>query len=166
MRAPTPTQLAQLTALTNNDPATAQERQEDLVHLGIALLAALTFVPLGVSQLAQDSKVSISNRLAQRLLEPAQSSFTEAWLGYLRHPTSSVNVLKSLYSLCMASPFMCLHISRNLTHLTSLFDIITDKCQSLPVVVNEIVEMGIHTMSTIIIQLLDMPIDASSASLT
>ncbi len=166
MRAPSPAQLAQLTTLADNDPAAAQERQEDLLHLGVALLAALTFVPLGVSQAAQASKVTVSTRLAQKLLEPAHSSFTEAWLAYLRHPTSSVNVLKSLYSLCMASPHMCLYVSRNLSHLSSLCDIVTDKCQSLPVVVNEIVEMGVHTMSTIIIQLFDMPIDASAASLT
>lgn len=133
------------------------------MHLGVALLAAFTFVPLGVTLEAQAHKVRVSRHLAGRLLQPHHSSFTVDWLTFLRHPTSAVNVLKSLYSMCMASGDMCLHVSRDLAHLSALCDLATDKTEAPSNVANESVELAVHTLSTVIIQLFDMPIRNSSS---
>jgi hypothetical protein len=162
---PSERQLAKLIELAKGDQQVAEERQEDLLHLGVALLAAFTYVPLNVSSKSQVQKFKVSLHLAEKFLLPGNHEFAENWLSFLRHPTSSINVLKSLYSMCMASSNMCLYLSKNVEHLSTLSDIVTDKVESLPVVVNELIEIAIHTMSTIIIQLYDMPMSAS-ASLT
>lgn len=162
---PNDTQLKKLVELAKGDQQAAEERQEDLLHLGVAIVAAFTYVPLNVAPKSQVQKFKVSLHLADKFLQPGNHAFIENWLQFLRHPTSSINVLKSLYSMCMASSTMCLYMSKNVEHLSTLCDIVTDKIESLPVVVNEIVEIGIHTMSTIIIQLFDMPMSAS-ASLT
>lgn len=120
-------QLKKLTELLNGDRSLAEERQEDLLHLGVAILAAFTYVPLNVSLKSQNQKFKVSKFISQKLLESNNLNFTENWLVFLRHPTSSINVLKSLYSLCMANPNICLYLSKNVAHLNTLCDIITDK---------------------------------------
>jgi hypothetical protein len=124
---PDESQLKKLTELTKGDSTIAEERQEDLLHLGIATLAAFSYVPLHASSKSQTQKFKLSKYLSQRLIEPENIKFTENWLLFLRHPTSSINVLKSLYSFCMADLNMCIYLSKNLMHMNTICDIITEK---------------------------------------
>ena len=128
---PDDTQLQKLLELTKGDREAAEERQEDLLHLGVAILAAFTFIPLNVPYKAQVQKIKVSKYLSSKLLEPFNLTFTENWLVFLRHPTSCINVLKALYSLCMANPSMCLYISKKNVLMTAIYDILSDKvCSS------------------------------------
>lgn len=159
---PDETQLQKLIELTKGDRDLAEERQEDLLHLGVAILAAFTYVPLNVSSKAQALKYKVSKFLASKLLEPSNLTFTENWLVFLRHPTSCINVLKALYSTCMSSSSMCLFLSKSITHMTALYDILSDKIELPMIVVNEIVEIAIHIVSTIIIQLYEIPVNGGA----
>ena len=105
-------QLKKLIEFANGDTNLAQEIQEDFVHLGIAILAALTYVPLNVTNKTQIQKLKVSKFIAGKLIEPYNLGFTENWLLFLKHPNSCINVLKAVYSLCTASPQMCLFISK------------------------------------------------------
>jgi hypothetical protein len=101
------------------------ERRDDLLHLGVALLAAFTYVPLslGLKSLAQ--KFQTSMRISTRLV--ANVSFMRLWLAYLAHPSSCINVLKALYSMCMCSREVCLCIAANKEAVNALCDILSEK---------------------------------------
>lgn len=124
---PDESQLKTLMTLTKGDRNLAEEIQEDFLHLGVAILAAFTYVPLNVSIKIQAQKARVSKYLSGKLLEPANLKFTENWLVFLRHPTSSINVLKALYSICMASPQFCVYISKKETHMNALYEILSEK---------------------------------------
>lgn len=156
-------QLKKLIEFANGDTNLAQELQEDFVHLGIAILAALTYVPLNVTNKTQIQKLKVSKYISGKLIEPYNLSFTENWLVFLRHPSSCINVLKALYSLCTASPQMCLFASKRSSLMNSLFDILSEKIELPEMVINEIIEMAIHTVSVLVIQLYDMPLSSSSS---
>ncbi len=136
--------------LTKCDRIVAEERQEDILHLGVAILAAFTFVPIHVPDKAEIFKyrvrpghysysrlfaliprfylnLKMSSFLAKKLLENSNSTFTENWLVFLRHPTSCNNVLKALYSFCVANVDMCMLISKNPCHMNALYDILAGK---------------------------------------
>lgn len=157
-------QLQKLIEITKGDKEAAEERQEDLLHLGVAILAAFTYVPLNVSFKAQVQKIKVSRFLSKKLLEPSNLTFTKNWLVFLRHPTSCINVLKALYSLCMSNQNMCLYIAKQNAQISAIYDILSEKIELPPMVVNEIIEIAIHLMSTIIIQLFEMPITESSTT--
>lgn len=160
---PDENQLKKLTELTNGDHEVAEERQEDILHLGVAVLAAFTYVPLNVSHKAQIHKMSVSKHISEKLLEALNSAFTENWLLFLRHPNSSINVLKALYSMCMANPNICMYLAKNDLHINALCDILSEKTETIPAVLNETIEVAINTMSTIIIQLHDLPMNGSNS---
>lgn len=160
---PDENQLRKLIELTKGDREIAEERQEDLLHLGVAILAAFTYVPLNVSLQAQAQKIRVSRLVGAKLLESNNLTFTENWLIFLRHPTSSVNVLKALYSLCMASPSMCLYLAKSEIHMNALCDILSEKIETIPAVLNEVIEIAINTISTIIIQLFEIPINGDNS---
>ena len=124
---PDETQLQKLIELTKGDRNEAEERQEDLLHLGVAILAALTYVPLNVSPKSQIQKYKMSKFISKKIIDPSNIVFIENWLLFLRHPTSCINVLKALYCLCLANPNICLYLSRNPHHMNSLYDIIFEK---------------------------------------
>ena len=124
---PDETQLERLTDLAKGDRTAAEERQEDLLHLCVALMAAFTYVPLNASSKAQTQKYKVSKLLAEKLVEPVNVEFIENWLVFLQHPTSSINALKSLYSFCMSSPGVCIYLAKNVNHLNTLCDILSDK---------------------------------------
>jgi fused len=164
---PDETQLQKLIELTKGDRDLAEERQEDLLHLGVAILAAFTYIPLNITIKAQALKFKVSKFLAAKLLEISNLTFTENWLVFLRHPTSCINVLKALYSTCMSSSNMCLFLSKSNTHMNALYDILSEKIDLPVIVVNEIVELTIHVICTIIIQLYEMPMNnGESAPIT
>lgn len=124
---PDENQLKNLIDLTKGDRNLAEEIQEDFLHLGVAVLAAFTFVPLNVSDKLQTQKSKVSKHISVKLLDTANLGFTENWLTFLKHPTSSINVLKALYSLCMANSNMCAYIAKNQTHLNALCEIFSEK---------------------------------------
>ena len=157
-------QLQKLIELTKGDRDLAEERQEDLLHLGVAILAAFTYIPLNVTFKAQALKFRVSKFLAGKLLETTNLTFTENWLVFLRHPTSCINVLKALYSTCMSSSNMCLYLSKSNIHMNGLYDILSEKIELPVIVVNEIIEITIHIICTIIIQLFEMPINGGQIS--
>jgi hypothetical protein len=61
------------------------------------------------------------------LLEGANINFTDNWLVFLRHPTSCNNVIKALYSLCMASVDICAFVSKNPSHMEAIYNIMAGK---------------------------------------
>ena len=85
---PDENQLKKLIEITKGDREIAEERQEDLLHLGVAILAAFTYVPLNVSPQSQIQKIRVSKVVSAKLLELNNLTFTENWLIFLRHPTS------------------------------------------------------------------------------
>lgn len=139
----------------------AQEIQEDFFHLGVAILAAFTYVPLNVSNKTQIQKLKVSKFIANKLMDLLNSNFTEKWLSFLRHPGSCINVLKAIYSLCIASPKMCIFITKNSSAMNSLFDVLSEKINFPEMIVNEIIEMAIHTFTVFIFQLNDMQLSDS-----
>lgn len=158
---PDETQLQRLVEFTKGDRDLAEERQEDLLHLGVAILAAFTYIPLNVKSKAQSLKLKVSKFLAGKLLETSNLTFTENWLVFLRHPTSCINVVKALYSTCMSSSQICLYLSKSSFHMNALYDILSEKIELPIIIVNEIVEITIHVICTIIIQLFEMPINGA-----
>jgi fused-like protein len=162
---PDENQLSKLTELFKGERELAEERQEDLLHLGVAILAAFTYIPLNITVKAEVEKYKLSKYLANMLIIPTNMNFTENWLIFLRHPSSCINVIKALYSLCITSPNFCLFIAKRADHMNAIYDIIGEKIELPAMIVNEVIEIAIQTINTIIIQLYDMPITAS-ASLT
>ena len=119
-------ELKNLIVQTNGDKDLAEEIQEDFFHLGIAMLAAFTFVPINVSKKTQTQKEKISKIIANKLLEQCNLTFAENWLKFLKHPTSCINVLKALYHLCMSSVKICLFVSKNKATVNTLIDILSE----------------------------------------
>jgi hypothetical protein len=68
-----------------------------------------------------------------------------------------------MYSLCSASTQMCLFVSKKSSVMSSLLDILSEKFQLPEMAINEIIEMAIHTVTVLIIQLYDMPLSNSSS---
>jgi hypothetical protein len=124
---PEEAQLLKLIELTKGDRILAEERQEDLLHLGVAILAAFTFVPLNCSPRSAVQKYKVSKYLAAKLLDHANMRFTENWLIFLKHSTSCINVLKAVYSLCLASQPICLYLAKNQIAMNAIYDILSDK---------------------------------------
>lgn len=120
-------QMKSLLELTQGDRKLADDLQEDFLHLGVAILAAFTFVPLNVGERIQVQKSRVSKHVAAKLLHPSNLNFTHNWLVFLRHPSSSINVLKALYSLCLVSPNMCSFVAKSETHFNALAEIFTEK---------------------------------------
>lgn len=120
-------QMKALLEFAQGDRKLADEMQEDFLHLGVAILAAFTFVPLNVSERVQAQKSRVSKHVAAKILQPANMSFTHNWLVFLRHPTSSINVLKALYSLCLVSPNVCAFVAKSENHFNSLCEIFSQK---------------------------------------
>lgn len=124
---PDDVQMKSLLQVTGGDRKLADEMQEDFLHLGVAILAAFTFVPMNVSDKVPTLKSRVSRLVAGKILQPANASFTHNWLVLLRHPLSSINVLKALYSLCMASPAMCAFVAKSENHFGALCEIFCEK---------------------------------------
>jgi hypothetical protein len=124
---PEEAQLSKLIELTKGDRILAEERQEDLLHLGVAILAAFTFVPLNCSSKSAVQKFKVSKYLAAKLLDHSNTRFTENWLIFLKHSTSCINVLKAVYSLCMASQPLCLYLAKNQIAMNAIYAILSDK---------------------------------------
>lgn len=123
-------QMKTLLELTQGDRKLADEMQEDFLHLGVAILAAFTFVPLNVSERIQAQKSRVSKYVSAKLLQPVNMGFTHNWLVFLRHPTSSINVLKALYSFCQSSSSMCAFIAKSESHFNALCEIFGEKVNS------------------------------------
>lgn len=121
--------LKLIEAAAQGDRNLAEEMQEDFLHLGVAILAAFTYVPLNVSIKTQAQKHKVSKYLSAKLLEPVNLKFTENWLVFLRHPTSCINVLKGLYSMCMVNANICLFVSKRTILMEALLDILAEKVQ-------------------------------------
>jgi hypothetical protein len=123
---PSENQLKKLTEITNGDRAQAEDRQEDIIHLGVATLAAFCYTPLNVHSHTHLHKQKMSNLISTKLVNIVNKKFTDNWLLFIKHPSSSINVIKALYSMCLVDQNMCLFISKN-SHLKSLFEILSDK---------------------------------------
>lgn len=120
-------QMKSLLEFTQGDRKLADEMQEDFLHLGVAILAAFTFVPLNVQEKVQAQKTRVSKHLAAKILSPVNMGFTHNWLVFLRHPTSSINVLKALYSLCLVSPSVCAFVAKSENHFNALCEVFSEK---------------------------------------
>jgi hypothetical protein len=57
---PDETQLQKLTELTQGDRTLAEERQEDILHLGVAILAAFTYLPIHIPEEAEEFKFKVN----------------------------------------------------------------------------------------------------------
>lgn len=128
---PDEAQLQKLIEVTDNNRSLAEQREEDILHLGVAILAAFTYLPLHIADEAEVFKSKVSIFLSKKLLHPSNLTFTNNWLIFLRHHMSCSNVIKALYSICMNSPDMCMFIAKSNTHLSSLYDIIAGKVRVL-----------------------------------
>jgi hypothetical protein len=120
-------QLKKLIEMNNDDVNTAEERHQEIVHLGFAVLAAFTFVPLNLSAKSSSQKYEISKYLSEKLLDPSNRQFIESWLSFLKHPTSCINVLKAVYSLCLASPSVCLYLAKSSVQMNAIYEILAEK---------------------------------------
>ena len=52
-------QLQKLIELTKGDRTLAEERQEDILHLGVAILAAFTYLPIHIPEEAEEFKFKV-----------------------------------------------------------------------------------------------------------
>jgi hypothetical protein len=111
--------------------ADEDEAEQDFFHLCVAVLAALTYVPCYLSKKSYAQKCSVARVVCEKLLENTYSTFTEKWFLYLRHPTSCINSIKTVYSLCMASARMCEFIASQSGLMELLLDILSGKVANL-----------------------------------
>ena len=56
---PDDSQLQKLIELTKGDRTMAEERQEDILHLGVAILAAFTYLPIHIPEEAEEFKFKV-----------------------------------------------------------------------------------------------------------
>jgi hypothetical protein len=121
-----------LIEMANGDENLANEIREDFIHLGIAIMAAFTYIPVNCAQKTQAQKLSVCKYVSAKLLDAKNMKFTETWLSFgMRHPTSCINVLKALYALCLSSSEMCLLLSKRSDELSALYDILSDKVRHI-----------------------------------
>ena len=59
---PDDNQLQKLIELTKGDRVLAEERQEDILHLGVAILAAFTYLPIHIPDEAAEFKFKVNLR--------------------------------------------------------------------------------------------------------
>jgi hypothetical protein len=108
-------------------PELDQGNDEDFLNVGVALLAAFTYIPISMPPKSINLKYKVGKLLADNLLEKTNLKFTEKWLLLLRHPTSCINVVKALYSLCISSTEMCKFIANRSAEIDKLLDILQEK---------------------------------------
>ncbi|XP_013385413.1 serine/threonine-protein kinase 36 [Lingula anatina] len=155
-------ELKKLETVTQGDKAIACQRMGDMVLFAISSLAALTHIPLEVQDgLLAKRKIAyiVGERLCDKKMEPA----TEEFLRMVRHPQACSMVLKTIYSACQMSPSLCAYLANSKTHMESFFGILQGMVEVEDAELNSTLEMTLHTLSVIVIQLQDVPPDLEKA---
>jgi len=66
-------------------------------------------------------------------------------------------LLQVIYACCQVSTTFCSYISNQQQHMESLLGVLMGKVELADMEVNSVIEMLIHVLSTIVIQLQTMP---------
>ncbi|KAF6036508.1 STK36 [Bugula neritina] len=141
----------------------ASNRLFDTVDLAVACIAALTYLPLDVKNPAT---ISGKSKVAEALgtIISKKRELSADYLLFLRHPTTCVNVLKALYMTTQNSLSFCEYFGNEEDHIQSLFTILTGAVEVEDMDLNTCIELAVHILSILVIQLQQVPALISQAS--
>ncbi|XP_052801977.1 serine/threonine-protein kinase 36-like isoform X1 [Mya arenaria] len=156
--------LQKLTELAEGNEDLAVERHESLTQLALSCLSTMLNIPLemdaganGRRKQPQDYEFRIAHYLGDKMASKGNEKLTDDFLLLLRHPPQCSNMLKVVYACCQVSTTFCSYISNQQQHMESLLGVLMGKVELADMEVNSVIEMLIHILSTIVIQLQTMP---------
>ncbi|XP_064613402.1 LOW QUALITY PROTEIN: serine/threonine-protein kinase 36-like [Liolophura sinensis] len=150
------TQLKKMIELFEGDVEQAEQRQAGVTHQLIGALAALTYLPLNPES-GLNGKRKVAKYLGDEMALSTNDAITDAFLMCLRFPSSCGNSLKIVYSCCQMSSTLCAYIADHDKHTETLLDILLGKVMVSDMEVNSVIEITLHILSTLVIQLQRIP---------
>ncbi|XP_053375553.1 serine/threonine-protein kinase 36-like isoform X2 [Mercenaria mercenaria] len=153
---PDTTVLHKLTELAEGNEELAVDRHENLTQLSLSCLATMLNIPLEMDTGA-DGRRKIAHYLGDKMASKGNEKLTDDFLILIRHPPQCTNMLKVIYACCQVSTTFCSYISNQQQHMESLLGVLMGKVELADMEVNSVIEMLIHVLSTIVIQLQTLP---------
>ncbi|KAL4223174.1 Serine/threonine-protein kinase 36 [Mactra antiquata] len=148
--------LLKLTELAEGNEELAVDRHENLTQLSLTCLATMLNIPLEMN-VGADGRRKIAHYLGDKMASKGGEKLTDDFLILLRHPPQCSNMLKVIYACCQVSTTFCSYISNQQQHMESLLGVLMGKVELADMEVNSVIEMLIHVLSTIVIQLQTLP---------
>ncbi|XP_052245877.1 serine/threonine-protein kinase 36-like isoform X2 [Dreissena polymorpha] len=156
--------LYKLTELAEGNEELAVDRHENMTHLSLSCLATMLNIPLEMDNGANGRRkrrheygLRIAHYLGDKMASKGHEKLTDDFLIILRHPPQCSNMLKVVYACCQVSTTFCSYISNQQQHMESLLGVLMGKVELADMEVNTVIEMLIHILSTIVIQLQTLP---------
>lgn len=148
--------LRKLTELADGNEELAMDRHDTLTQLSLSCLATMLNIPLELDN-GVDGRRKIAHYLGDHLASKGNEKFTDDFLILIRNPPQCSCMLKVIYACCQVSTTFCSYISNTQQHMESLLGVLMGKIDLADMEVNSVIEMLIHVLSTIVIQLQTMP---------
>ncbi|KAK3576136.1 hypothetical protein CHS0354_043102 [Potamilus streckersoni] len=151
-----PTMLKQQLDKTEGNEDAAIDRLDNMLHLCLTTLGVMVNIPLEAAAMF-DGRRKIAHYMGEKMATKGCEQVTDEFLLLIRHPAHCNNVLKVLYSCCQVSTTFCAYISNQAKHMESLLGILMGQVEITDMEINSVIEMVIHVLSSIVIQLQTMP---------
>ncbi|KAL5015967.1 hypothetical protein ScPMuIL_005556 [Solemya velum] len=151
-----PMVLKKLEELAEGNSEAASERHDTLVQLCVTAMSALINISVG-QDAAVEGRRKIASYLGDKLATKGCEQITDEFLDLLRQPEDCSTSLKVVYACCQVSTSFCAYVSNQVKHMESLLGILMGKVEVADMEVNSVIEMVLHTLSTIVIQLQTLP---------
>lgn len=148
----------------------AAEQLFETIDITVAVLAALTYLPLevGDGESLIRGKREVAAALGVEMLKPDVTPQTDEYLLLLRDPHTCVNVLKAMYNVSQMSPEFCLFAASRDVHMESLLGILQGGVEVDDMDVNTVIELAIHIIVVLLMHSAKVPailVDESDALL-
>ncbi|CAH1801756.1 unnamed protein product [Owenia fusiformis] len=153
--------IEQLQVCEGNMEAAAS-RMQDIMSLGVATLTALTHQPIEPINCTK-GKQMVAKALAGVLIMQENEDLTNNYLRLVMFPDMTCNVIKVLYATSQESTGICSFLACSARHMTMILAVLEGKLPIADMELNTMVEMTIHLLCVIVLQLQDIPPDIADS---
>lgn len=137
--------------------------EESEVILCLSCLSAMVHLSLVASPTDQ-SKSELALELAELMVSEENQEITDHFFQMITSSEACSNVLSVLYSCYQVSPALCTYTASRDSSLRSLISVLVEEVKVPDMHVNMVIEITIHVLSTIVIQLEELPVILKNSS--
>ncbi|XP_074643571.1 serine/threonine-protein kinase 36-like [Tubulanus polymorphus] len=134
----------------------ANNRLNDMTSLAIAGLASLCHFP-HEADIGLQGKRKVALYVGELLSEKRLLKITDCYLNLISREDTCSSVLKVVYSACQMSSKFCQFICNKREIMQKIIDILLGKLEIADMELNTILEMVLHILSTVVVQLQLVP---------
>ncbi|XP_064647326.1 serine/threonine-protein kinase 36-like isoform X2 [Lineus longissimus] len=148
--------LKKLEDIAGSNRDAAVHRQLEMNALACAGLAALAHLP-HETDTGLEGKRKVAHYIGEALCDKKMVDVRDDFLCMITREDTCNNVLKVVYVGCQQSSNFCKFFATNTDHMDSLIHILQGKVPVADMELNSVLELVIHILSTLVVQLQDIP---------